>query len=111
MSEDLDCHHPSPAPRAGRDALTLERAAAILRAAGDVPRLQLLERLHAGEACVSELAQEGQEGLSTVSQRLKVLLQAGLVRRRRDGKHVYYGLADDHVFALLQSVLDHAEEG
>ena len=114
MSETpSDCahdHHPAPAPP-GRGPQTLARAAELLSAAGDVARLALLERLAAGEACVTELAYQSQDGLSTVSQRLKVLYQAGLVARKRVGKHVYYSLADAHVYALLQSVLDHAEEG
>ena len=108
--ETPTCDHPEPGPRPERTAETLEAAAELLRAAGDVARLKLLERLRLAEACVSELAQESGEGLSTVSQRLKILRQVGLVSRRRDGKHVYYALADQHVFELLQSVLDHAEE-
>ena len=108
-----DCgHEHDPArPLPGRGSETLARAAEILSAAGDAARLALLERLAAGEACVTDLAFQTADGLSTVSQRLKILRQAGLVARQRVGKHVFYSLADAHVYALLQSVLDHAEEG
>ena len=88
----------------------VERAAEMFRAAGEPARLRLLERLAQGEACVSELAAESGDGLSTVSQRLKTLRNAKLVVRRRDGKHVFYQLADDHVAALIASALDHAFE-
>lgn len=86
------------------------RAAAIFRAAGDTERLRLLVRLAAGERCVTELAAEAGVGLSTVSQRLRVLRSAGLVSGRRDGKHVYYSLTDDHVAELVTNALAHADE-
>ena len=57
-----------------------------------------------------ELAAALGEGLSTVSQRLKVLRTEGLVARRRDGKHILYSLADAHVASLLTSALEHAQE-
>jgi ArsR family transcriptional regulator, lead/cadmium/zinc/bismuth-responsive transcriptional repressor len=87
-----------------------EQAAGIFRALGDVERLRLLTRLSGGERCVTELADAAGVGMSTVSQRLRVLRAEGLVRRRREGKHVFYALADDHVATLVASALDHAEE-
>jgi len=101
------------APRRGvsrYNGRAFDRAAALFRAAGDVERLRLLERLGEGEWCVSELAATSDDGLSTVSQRLRLLRQEGLVRRRRDGKHVYYSLADRHVAELIASALEHANE-
>src|ERR1700687_5592149 len=71
-----------------------DRAAAIFRAAGDVARLRLLERLSEGEWCVTELADAAGVGLSTVSQQLRLLRSEHLVKRKRTGKHVYYALAD-----------------
>ena len=88
-----------------------ERAAAIFRAAGDVPRLKILERLCDGEWCVSELAEASESGMSTVSQQLRLLRADLLVTRRREGTHVYYALADDHVRDLIRTVLSHASEG
>jgi DNA-binding transcriptional ArsR family regulator len=89
---------------------TLTRAAGFFRAAGEVERLRLLGHLLEGEWCVSELAAALGEGMSTVSQRLRVLRAEGLLARRRDGKHVYYALADDHVAKLIESALAHAAE-
>lgn len=88
----------------------LERAAAFCAAMGDPSRLRLLELLFDGRHCVSELAEETSASLSSVSQRLKLLSQARLVRRTREGKHVYYSLADDHVRRILQEVFAHADE-
>jgi DNA-binding transcriptional ArsR family regulator len=87
-----------------------ERAAALFRAAGDPARLRLLETLGREECCVSALAQASGEGMSTVSQRLRLLRSQGLVSRRREGRHVYYRLADDHVAVLIQNALEHACE-
>ena len=89
---------------------TLARAAGFFRAAGEVARLRLLSHLMEGEWCVSELAEALGEGMSTISQRLRILRAEGLVERRREGKHVYYALADEHVASLLESALAHAAE-
>lgn len=88
----------------------MERAAALGAALGDTARLRLLEILLDDRHCVSELAEETGASMSAVSQRLKILASAHLVRRTREGKHVYYALADDHVRHILNQVFDHAAE-
>jgi ArsR family transcriptional regulator, lead/cadmium/zinc/bismuth-responsive transcriptional repressor len=105
-------HICSGAPIALRlsDPRALERAAGLFRAAGDVARLRLLELLSQREWCVSELAEALGEGVSTVSQRLRVLRAEHLVVRRREGKHVHYALVDHHVVDLIRAALAHAEE-
>lgn len=85
-------------------------AVKLFRALGDEPRLRTLELLSRGEACVSEIAATFDEPLSTVSHRLRLLESAGLVSRRREGRHVHYGLTDDHVRHLVHDALDHALE-
>jgi ArsR family transcriptional regulator, lead/cadmium/zinc/bismuth-responsive transcriptional repressor len=87
-----------------------ERAAALFRAAGDLARLRLLHRLDAGECCVTELADASETKLATLSQQLRVLRAERMVKRRREGKHIYYSLADDHVRELIRTALDHAGE-
>ncbi len=95
---------PVPAPE------PLADAAAMFRALGDPHRLRLLVRLASGDICVTELvAQEG-EKFSTISARLKTLLSVRLVKSRREAKHIFYSLADDHVLAVVQSAIDHASE-
>lgn len=88
----------------------LERAAGIGAALGDPERLHLLELLAQGRHCVSELASETDAAMPTVSQRLRLLTQAHLVRRSREGRHVYYELADAHVEQLLHQLFAHATE-
>ena len=76
----------------------------------DVQRLRTLELLSRGEACASEIAATFDEPLSTVSHRMKLLETSGLVGRRRDGRHLVFRLADDHVLHLVRDALDHAME-
>jgi len=60
--------------------------------------------------CVTELAALEKESISTISQRLRVLRSEYLIVRRRRGKHINYGLADQHVMDLLFNALAHATE-
>ena len=105
-----NCQHEvvPPTPVSGPEVL--ERAAAILRAAGEPGRLRLLELLTAGERCVTELAELTGDPLATVSARLRVLRGERLITRRREGKHQYYALDDHHVAELVKGVLEHASE-
>jgi ArsR family transcriptional regulator len=77
---------------------------------GDPGRLHLLTLLAEREWCVTELVETLKEKFSTVSQRLRILRGDGLVRRRRDGTHLFYALADRHVADLLDNALAHAQE-
>ena len=90
-------------PNTGKDHIYF-RAVRIIEARLGVP-------LGRGEACVSELAAAENENLSTVSQRLKVLRAEDLVVRRREGKHINYALADQHIVDLILNALAHASEG
>jgi DNA-binding transcriptional ArsR family regulator len=87
-----------------------ERAAEILKAMGDPSRLRILDLLVHGELCVTEIVAALGEKFSTVSQRLKLLRDAGLILRRRSGNHIHYALADRHVVDLLHNALAHAAE-
>lgn len=102
-----DHRHGDPLPT---DPEQLEEAARMFQALSDPARLRPLMDLAAGERCVSELVHTQQAKLSSVSARLKVLHAARLVNRRRDAKHIYYSLADDHVLVLLRNVLAHSAE-
>jgi ArsR family transcriptional regulator, lead/cadmium/zinc/bismuth-responsive transcriptional repressor len=88
----------------------LEEASAMFRALGDPARLRLLAHLAGGEVCVSELAELEDDNLTTVSARLKTLYAVRLVKRRREAKHIYYALSDDHVLQLVESAIEHAAE-
>ncbi len=85
-------------------------AVALFKALSDERRLRTLAFLSEGEACGSEIAAIFDEPLSTVSHRMKLLETAGLVARRRAGRHVYFRLLDKHVFSLVRDALEHALE-
>ncbi|MGQ9918599.1 MAG: ArsR/SmtB family transcription factor [Bryobacteraceae bacterium] len=72
--------------------------------------MRLLTLLAQGPLCVSELAVIEDESISTISQRLRVLRAERLVSRIRQGKHIHYALADQHVVDLVLSALAHARE-
>ena len=92
------------------DPEACERAAAIFRALGDPQRLRVLMLLEASERCVSELCELLDEPMPAISQRLRLLKSERVVRSRRDGKHVFYSLADDHIARLVTNGVMHAME-
>jgi ArsR family transcriptional regulator, lead/cadmium/zinc/bismuth-responsive transcriptional repressor len=88
----------------------LSRAAQIFRAMGDAERLRILDLLQHRELCVMEMVEALSEKFTTVSQRLKLLHQEGLIARRREGTHIFYSLADRHVVDLIHNALEHGSE-
>lgn len=88
----------------------LELAAEMLKALADPSRLRILLQLSKRELNVGELAEIEQEKITTVSARLKILLTARLVKRRRDGQTIFYSLADKHVLNLVDNAIEHACE-
>jgi ArsR family transcriptional regulator, lead/cadmium/zinc/bismuth-responsive transcriptional repressor len=89
---------------------TLLVASEMLGAMRDPSRLRLLLLLAAGEKSVAELVAAEQAKPGSISARLKVLYFARLVKRRREAKHIFYSLSDEHVLILLTSILAHAAE-
>lgn len=88
----------------------LDRSARLFRALGDAARLQLVTYLAQGPACVTELASLQQQSITVISQRLRVLRADDIVSRKREGKHILYFLADQHVLGLVFNGLAHATE-
>lgn len=77
----------------------------------DPHRLRLVDALaDAGELCVCDLAAVTDRSETSVSQVMRLLRAAGVVRNRRDGRIVYYRLDDDHIRALLDQARAHAAE-
>lgn len=84
------------------------RLADVFKLLGDPTRTRLLSALlEAGELCVCDLAEVIGVAESSVSHALRLLRTAGIVRNRRDGRMVYYSLADAHVRMLLDLSLEH----
>jgi rhodanese-related sulfurtransferase/DNA-binding transcriptional ArsR family regulator len=78
--------------------------AAVAKTLGHAHRLELLEQVAQGERSVEILAQRTGLSIANASQHLQHLRRAGLVTARRDGKHVYYRLADDAVLDLVAAL-------
>jgi DNA-binding transcriptional ArsR family regulator len=74
-----------------------EHAAKVFRALGDPERLRLIQILAVDECSVSELAEVMGIRPNTLTQRLRVLRNSGLVERRRSGRQIFYRLADGSV--------------
>ena len=77
---------------------------------GDSTRLQILIALMEGEHSVGELAESLSMTLSAVSHQLKTLRSGKLIRARREGRQMFYALADDHVRTIIAMGREHIEE-
>ncbi|HEC8327452.1 metalloregulator ArsR/SmtB family transcription factor [Providencia vermicola] len=80
------------------------QTASLLKTLGNPDRLILLCQLTQGEACVSDLEQQLGIQQPTLSQQLTVLRNDGLVKTRREGKRIYYAIADEKLFTLLNTL-------
>jgi DNA-binding transcriptional ArsR family regulator len=90
---------------------TVERLSRLFSALADPTRLKILHALMViEELCVCDLAVIADLSVSAVSHQLRLLRDRDLVRARRDGRMVYYSLADDHVSTLMNAGTDHANE-
>ena len=85
-------------------------AAELFKVFGDSTRTRILSALFIEELCVCDIAEILGMTKSAVSHQLSTLRKAKLVRFRRDGKTVYYSLADDHVRQMLDAGLEHIYE-
>lgn len=103
------------AVRAARAALldveTTRDLAAIFRALSDPTRVRIMSVLARGEFCVNDLAAAMEMGQSAVSHQLSDLRELQLVRARREGRHIFYRLDDDHVERLFAVGLEHVIHG
>ena len=76
----------------------------------DSTRIRILYELLCSETCVCDIAQLLKLSVSAISHQLRVLKQSRLVRFRRDGKTIYYSLADEHVRSILAEGMEHVLE-
>ena len=84
--------------------------AGLFKVLGDPTRTRILRALRSGELCVCDISHVLDMSISSVSHQLRVLREHDLVRFRKDGKIVYYSLADPHVLALHDTALEHVRE-
>ncbi len=82
----------------------LKLVAARFRVLGEPVRLKLLQLVCEGEMSVTELVEAAGAGQANVSKHLGILLEAGLVARRKEGLNVFYRIADESVIELCELV-------
>ena len=92
------------------DEETLYDLAELFKVFGDTTRIRILYALFESELCVCDIAELLSMTQSAISHQLRVLKQARLVRARREGKTVFYFLADDHVRTIIGQGMDHITE-
>ena len=88
----------------------LQDLADFFKVFGDVTRLKILNVLLCSEMCVYDIAAVLGMSQSAISHQLRVLKQMDLVKNRREGKTIFYALADNHISTILKQGLDHIEE-
>lgn len=84
--------------------------AELFKIFGDSTRIKILYALFEAEVCVCDLSQLLGVSISAVSHQLRILKQANLVKFRKEGKTVFYSLADDHVRTVLGQGMEHINE-
>lgn len=116
--KDLACNcqiiHENQVNKCAAELLPEEQVydlADFFKVLGDSTRIRILQALSCGELCVCDLSFVLKMSQSAISHQLKTLKQARLVRNRRDGKVIYYSLADRHVELILNQGLEHILEG
>lgn len=92
------------------DETELNRLTDFFKVLGDPTRVKILFRLFQSEISVGELAGKMQITDSAVSHQLHVLKISGLVKKRREGKTIFYTIADAHVRSVIAQGLEHIEE-
>ena len=84
--------------------------AELFKVFGDSTRIRILYVLFEAEVCVCDLAETLSMTQSAISHQLKILKQSKLVKSRREGKSVFYSLADGHVRTILGQGMEHITE-
>lgn len=84
--------------------------AELFKVFGDSTRIRILFVLFEAEVCVCDLAKALNMTQSAISHQLRILKQNKLVKSRREGKSIFYSLADEHVRTIIDQGREHIEE-
>ena len=90
-----------------QNELHLLQLAELYKVLGDSTRIRILDLLSRQELCVQDIADGLAMTQSAISHQLRILKQAALVKCRREGKSIFYSLADSHVETILHQGLEH----
>ena len=91
-------------------AITYEAAGELLRALAAPVRIAIVTELGTGPRCVHELVESTGAPQPLVSQHLRVLRGAGVVRGERRGREITYSLTDEHIAHIVADAISHARE-
>ncbi|MFC7062917.1 ArsR/SmtB family transcription factor [Halobacillus seohaensis] len=87
--------------------IDLEKAAQTLKLLGDKTRLKIIGLVSEGECCVCEIVEVLQMSQPSISQHLRKLRDAGLVKEKRKGQWIFYSLDQDHAtYPIVQQILE-----
>ena len=89
---------------------SLFELAELFKVFGDSTRIRILYVLLEAEVCVCDLAEILNMSQSAISHQLSILKRSRLVKNRREGKSIFYSLADEHVRTMLSQGMEHVEE-
>lgn len=89
---------------------TLFDTADLFKMFSDSTRVRILYTLIDKEKSVSEIVNDLNMNQSAISHQLSLLKASKLIKNRKDGKIVYYSLADEHVLNILSQGIEHSEE-
>ena len=92
------------------DETELDSLAELFKVFGDPTRIRILFVLFETEVCVCDLARALNMTQSAVSHQLRILKQSRLAKNRREGKSMFYSLADDHVRTMIAQGREHILE-
>lgn len=107
FDETCECVHPDAVAHAREhlaDEEQLLTAADMFNVLGDTTRLRVITSLLHGELCVTDIAVATGVNRTTISHQLRVLRNNGMVARRREGKVVYYRIANETLTHMLELV-------
>ena len=92
------------------DIETLYDLSEFFKVFGDSTRIRILFVLSSAEVCVCDLAKALNMTQSAISHQLRILKNSKLVKSRREGKSIFYSLADGHVSTIIAQGREHIEE-
>lgn len=87
-----------------------EKLADVFKIFGDYTRIRILWTLFDEELCVLDISKKLNMSQSAISHQLRILKQARLVKVRRQTRHSFYSLDDDHVKKIIEQVMIHVTE-
>ncbi len=82
----------------------------LFKVFADSTRLRILHKLFNGPISVGVIAEALDMSQSAISHQLKYLKDSNLVKSERNGKSIYYSLADDHIKTIFKTGLEHIKE-